>query len=362
MEKIHAALLVLLRAGLWEREVEDTSCFPLTEEEWKKVYLLSRQQTVTGVVFQGILLLAEEFLPSESLLVRWMAETDAIERKNRRMNQVLASLVQMFISIGVSPVLQKGQGVASFYEKPLWRECGDIDFYFESQQEFERASYFVRRCKLQEEKMPDQSVAYTWKGVQIEHHTRLLDLHNPFLRYYAGQLVSQYGYSHMAIGKEKELEITVPSPVLNLLLQSLHILKHALGWGIGLRQLCDLARTCYILYQEVDAAEMKKICFRLGLGRWHGLLHACLVDHLGLPMECLPYPDRASEASPLLDIIWRGGNFGQFDAENLRLAVPLWKRKWQTACAFRRNMGFAFHYAPKESFWIVSSLLKGQFK
>lgn len=258
MEKIHAALLVLLRAGLWERKVEDTSCFPLTEEEWKKVYLLSRQQTVTGVVFQGILLLAEEFLPSESLLVRWMAETDAIERKNRRMNQVLASLVQMFISIGVSPVLQKGQGVASFYEKPLWRECGDIDFYFESQQEFERASYFVRRCKLQEENMPDQSVAYTWKGVQIEHHTRLLDLHNPFLRYYAGQLVSQYGYSHMAIGKEKELEITVPSPVLNLLLQSLHILKHALGWGIGLRQLCDLARTCYILYQEVDAAEMKK--------------------------------------------------------------------------------------------------------
>ena len=68
MEKIHAALLVLLRAGLWEREVEDSSCFPLTEAEWKQVYLLSRQQTVTGIVFQGVQSLPEELLPSELLL------------------------------------------------------------------------------------------------------------------------------------------------------------------------------------------------------------------------------------------------------------------------------------------------------
>ena len=109
-------------------------------------------------------------------------------------------------------------------------------------------------------------------------------------------------------------------------------------------------------------------CFRLKLETSPlknftvSMLHACLVNHLGLPVECLPYPDRASEASPLLDIIWRGGNFGQYNAGNLRPMVPSWKRKWQTACAFRRNMGFAFRYAPKESFWIVSSLLKGQFK
>lgn len=362
MDKIRAVLLVLLRAGLWEHEVEDSTCFPLTEAEWQQVYLQSRQQTVTGIVFQGVQSLPEEFLPSELLLVRWMAETDAIERKNRRMNQVLTSLVKMFTSLGVCPVLQKGQGVASSYEKPLWRECGDIDFYFGSKQEFEKARHFVRRCKLREEKMADRSISYTWKGVEIEHHTRLLDLHNPFLRHYADSLIPQYGYSHITLEKEDDTEITVPSPVLNLLLQSLHILKHALGWGIGLRQLCDMARTCYVMRQEIDAAEMKNISLRLGLDRWHRLLHACLVNHLGLPVECLPYPDRVSDASPLLDIIWRGGNFGQYNAGNRRQAVSLWQRKWQTACAFRKNMGFAFRYAPKESFWIVSSLLKGQFE
>ena len=36
--------------------------------------------------------------------------------------------------------------------------------------------------------------------------------------------------------------------------------------------------------------------------------------------------------------------------------------KWQTACAFQRNIRFAFRYASKEGFWVFSSLLKGQLK
>ena len=87
MKKVQKALLVLLRAGLWESKIEDLSCFPLSAGEWKNLYLLSRQQTVTGIVFQGIQHLPEHFLPAEELLVRWMAETDAIERKNMQMNK-----------------------------------------------------------------------------------------------------------------------------------------------------------------------------------------------------------------------------------------------------------------------------------
>lgn len=113
MKKVQKALLVLLRAGLWESRIEDLSCFPMSAGEWKNLYLLSRQQTVTGIVFQGIQHLPEHFLPVEELLVRWMAETDAIERKNMQMNKALELLVQWFTESGVQPVLQKGQGIAS---------------------------------------------------------------------------------------------------------------------------------------------------------------------------------------------------------------------------------------------------------
>lgn len=358
MSKVQKALLVLLRAGLWEQKIEDWSCFPLSIEEWRNLYLLSRQQTVTGIVFQGTQYLPEHFLPADDLLVRWMAETDAIERKNMRMNRVLESLVQWFADCGVYPVLQKGQGIARLYENPLLRECGDIDFYFDSRQTFEKAFSLVHQCGLQEKVHADQSVVYTWKGVEVEHHIRLLDLHNPFLQRYAKELEQKYGYDRMEL--ERGREVSIPSPILNLLLQSLHILKHALGWGIGLRQLCDMARSCYKLHDEVESEEMKKITLKLGMGRWQQLLHAFLVEHLGLPVEYLPYQEVAADSSSLLDIIWRGGNFGQYVSGYRRKSQSPLAGKWHTACAFQRNVRFAFRYAPKEGFWVFSSLLKGQ--
>lgn len=157
-------------------------------------------------------------------------------------------------------------------------------------------------------------------------------------------------------------DVRIPSPVLNLLLQSLHILKHALGWGIGLRQLCDMARSCYKLHDEVESEEMKKITLKLGMDRWQQLLHAFLVEHLGLPVAYLPYQEVASDSSPLFDIIWRGGNFGLYVPGHQRKSQSLLAGKWQTACAFQRNIRFAFRYAPKEGFWVFSSLLKGQLK
>lgn len=191
-------------------------------------------------------------------------------------------------------------------------------------------------------------MTYAWKGVEVEHHTCLLDLHNPFLQRYAKELEQQYGYNHMRL--EGGLDVRIPSPVLNLLLQSLHILKHALGWGIGLRQLCDMARSCYKLHDEVESEEMKKITLQLGMDRWQQLLHAFLVEHLGLPVAYLPYQEVASDSSPLLDIIWRGGNFGLYVPGHQRKSQSLLAGKWQTACAFQRNIRFAFRYAPKEGF------------
>ncbi len=45
------AFLVLLRAGLWEKDLESLSCFPLTSEEWHDVYQQALCQTVSGIVY-----------------------------------------------------------------------------------------------------------------------------------------------------------------------------------------------------------------------------------------------------------------------------------------------------------------------
>lgn len=357
----HEVLLALLRAGLWEREPENLSCFPLSDESWENVFRLARQQTVTGLIFVGLQYLADRFSPPETLLIRWAAEADAIERKNRKMNMALEELYALFRKKGLEPVLQKGQGVARFYARPWARECGDVDFYFPDCRAWETARACLRLGNIETKKQADRGISYRWKGVDVEHHRQLLDLYNPFLQGFANRLERQKGYQFITLSAVSKVGVTVPSSFLELLLLNLHILKHALGRGIGLRQLCDMARACHQLHEEVDSQEMKTVCQRLGLAKWSPLLHAFLVDSLGLPIGCLPYQETASTAQPLNDIIWRGGNFGHYDA-GLERKADGWQRKWHTARSFNRNIRFACHYAPKEAAWLFIQLVKGQCK
>ena len=67
MERVRDAFLVLLRAGLWGKFPENRGLFPLDEEEWERVFAMSRRQSVSGIVFDGICLLPETLQPSPAV-------------------------------------------------------------------------------------------------------------------------------------------------------------------------------------------------------------------------------------------------------------------------------------------------------
>ena len=232
----HKALFSLLRAGLWEREPDDLSPFPLTDAQWWEVYRMSVRQTVAGIVFRGLHHLPEEYLPADALMIHWVAKADRIERKNRRMDAALRLLLQRMGREGLHPLLLKGQGVAALYEHPLLRECGDIDLCFPSEKEEREAAELVRRAGCRTERRPDGSVCYSWQGVEVEHHTRLFDLYNPLLGGYLSALVVKHGFTD--IRTEDGASLPVPSPLPNLLSLNVHLLKHIMGHGVGLRQFC----------------------------------------------------------------------------------------------------------------------------
>lgn len=356
-EPVRAALLALLRGGLWEQDVKPHSCFPLSRDGWEEVFLLSKQQTVTGVAFRGLHHLPDGMLPPESLLLRWMAAADGIERKNKEMNLALDSLLTLFARHGLHPILQKGQGLASLYTYPLLRECGDIDLYFVDEKEFESASDSIQAQGIRLVRKADGSLMYSWQGIPVEHHIRLIDLYHPPHNTKKTDLI--WEFRRMALSTASDLEVTVPAPSLNLLLQYAHILKHALGRGIGLRQLCDLTLSCDRWHTDLMPDVLKGVCRQAGLTKWVSLLHAFLTERLGLASDRLPYPETAANTQPLLEIIWRGGNFGH---QAYRLTRPTLLHKIQTAEAFRRNISFAFRYAPKEALAIFVNLLKGQIR
>ncbi len=354
VERCNNVLLTLVRAGLWEQTPDDLSAFPLADLQWEQVLRQARQQTVTGLLFRGLQHMPDELLPSEPMLMRLTVAADAVERRNHAMDKALASLCALFDARGITPVLQKGQGIARLYEQPLLRECGDIDLYFANRSDCDAALRCVAGQGARVKKTSDGGFFYLWQGIEVEHHLRLFDLYNPFVQGKARELVEKYGFAQMPLADGSQ--VTVPSPMLNLLLIDLHILKHALGCGIGLRQICDMARACYKWHGEIDAGEMQAACRQMGIGKWNPLLHTFMVECLGLPVECLPYGEMAATARPLLDIVWRGGNFGHYEQGRNSGG------KLHTSRSFVRNAQFSCRYAPKEALWIVADLVKGQFK
>lgn len=349
-EKIRDAFFTLLRAGLWG-ETPDGSCFPLQEKEWNLLYGQARKQTVEGIVYDGLLLLPDPYFPPRAVLLQWTAGVDALERRNKRMNRVIGEQNRWFEENGIEAWLLKGQGVAACYEQPLHRSCGDIDWYFPHPQDYEKTVSLLKEKGIRVERQAGFSLAYSWGGFVVEHHSRLLDIHNPLANAYLKRIIEKESV-RPAVWEEAGMRILLPSPVLAHLLVNTHILKHMLAFGIGLRQLCDSARVCY-RYQEVgEGVLLEKIYRRIGIGRWIQLLNRLLIKELGMPGACSPFP-LAVSANPewMLEEIWQGGNFGFYDRrfgqnekEPRKKRTHVW-RQW-----FHR-MGLHFRYAPWETCW-----------
>lgn len=359
----HKALFCLLRAGLWETAPDNHSLFPLTDAEWWNVYKMSVRQTVTGIVYRGLHYLPDELLPGDDLMIRWVAKTDRIERRNRKMDTVVEQLARLMTDNGLHPVVMKGQGVATFYDYPQMRECGDIDLYFPSEEEERKAADLMRKLGCNIERQPDGSNSYRWQDVEVEHHTRLFDLYNPLLKGFLSTLVKENGFTALPLSEERQEEITVPSPLLNLVMLNAHLLKHLMGHGVGLRQFCDMARAYHALYGSYDPEKLETIYQKTGLYKWSIQLHTLLTEHLGLSYDELPYIDTEAFTSPrLLHIVLEGGNFGQYGETKGKASQARWERKLHTFFSFWKRRDFSSAYAPKEAFWTSVKLIIGNIK
>jgi hypothetical protein len=299
------------------------------------------------------------------------------------MNETVAKLYGHFASAGVEAVLQKGQGVAAMYPEPLLRECGDIDLYFPGHDGVSDPLAGIDGAVR--ERQPDDSWSYVVDGIIVEHHTDLLDIQSPRAKRYVQKLIQEKGFEKVVTGGG--VEVLVPAPEVNLLLLSSHILKHAFGVGIGLRQFCDYAVARRYYEGRVNEEEMREIWRMTGLEKWQGLLEGFVTGCLGERSFADAQDDRChsehypcrSEQSPchserseesfckkktdvLLDIVLKGGNFGVYSKDRENVPRARWARKVQTFKALMGNIGFAFRYAPGEWFWTTMQLMGGEFR
>lgn len=123
-----SAFLALLRAGLWEKEVQ---LLPYGEIDYSEVMRLAEEQSVIGLIAAGLEYVVDVKVPQIEFLT-FIGRAVQLEQQNSAMNNFIGILIKSLRKVDIYALLVKGQGIAQCYERPLWRSCGDVDLFLDN--------------------------------------------------------------------------------------------------------------------------------------------------------------------------------------------------------------------------------------
>lgn len=304
----------LLHSGMWGRK-PDLSLYDSFEPDWIYICKLANKHAVLGWIYDGINALPENIRPRKKLHLKLFSMLLNIEKSNRILNLTVQEISKIYNSANISFILLKGQGMASYYNRPNHRQPGDIDAYI-GKEKYECANILLYEngaVSMHFENLKDKHRSFEFKGVTIENH---LDV----VRFYT----SDYSKAWKIFQEEKlyaecnvvtfgDEKVYVPSPYFNSIYLLLHILQHLQTSGIGLRQVCDFMTVIRGSAADFDREMWIRDIRSLGLERAYGVM-ACIGNiYFGIDSSLFPFYDSKYTvlAHKVMDDILEGGNFGR---------------------------------------------------
>ena len=289
----------------------------LKEADWKELYAIAQKQCLVGVLFDGIKKLPAEHVEMEKeLLLRWMAESQMLEKANVRLNDAAIQVSEWFRKKGFRTCILKGQGNALMYPNPYSRTPGDIDIWVEGGDK--QVIYFVRSISPHEKTCYHHIEFPSYKGVEVEVHYRpsflLCFWHNRKLQKYYKRVKEEQFLHRVMLGEQGE--IAIPTVEFNLIFQLTHIFSHLMNEGIGLRQLLDYY---YVLISDdlsLIRDRVQKELKELGLWKFAGGIMYIMQEVFGMPASHLIVPPNEKYGRFVLNEVLEAGNFGRHDARN----------------------------------------------
>lgn len=327
----------------------------LPKEEWNDLYKIAQQQSLLGVLFDGIQNIPDVGM-ERKLLLRWYAASEQIKKANEKTNRAVVEVCESLRKQGFRTCVLKGQGNNLLYPNPYSRMSGDIDLWVmygekeeERRQMDELAGKVIGYAKRRN---PEAKACYhhvdagMFQGIEVEMHYRPSFLNNLIYNRRLQRWLEENAEEQFA--NEVELpdgagRICVPTHRFNVVYQLVHMYNHLIHEGIGLRQMVDyyyLLRTTDNRQQTTDNRRVLDTLRHLGLYRFAGAVMWVLKEKLGLEKDCLIVPPDERLGEVLFDEIMQGGNFGQHDERVKHDASP-WqkniqrlKRDWRLMCYF----------------------------
>lgn len=284
------AFFELLRTGLWSDGNSDIRIDGTTD--WQEVYQLAQEQSVVGLVAAGLEMVQGEWLKvhgsspiPQTLALTMAGEVLQLEQRNRAMNQFVARLVADMRKAGIYTLLVKGQGVAQCYERPLWRACGDVDFFL-SDDNYEKAKAFLipLASEVETEYVGAKHLGMTIDGWVVELHGSLrVGLPKRINRVLDEIYTDTFNEGYVRSWDNNGTEIFMLGKENDIVYVFVHFLNHFYKEGVGLRQICDWCRLMWTHRDKVDVKKIEGHIRQMGLVSEWKAFYALASKYLGMP-------------------------------------------------------------------------------
>jgi hypothetical protein len=343
--------------------------------DWEGFFQFADEQGILGLMEDGRRKMEEGRKKEDGfvddLTLEWGFLAQQIEEQNKAVNVAAVKLLKGLKEKGLEGCILKGQGNSLLYPKPYRRMPGDIDVWVKRQNNKKRQiNRLTDDYRLKDitdikeiigfvkERNPEARAIYHHidggeiGGIEVEVHYRPSFMNSPIhnvrlQKWFAEKADDQFGH-------EVELPdgvgaICVPTEDFNIVYLLVHTLRHLLQEGIGLRQIIDYY---YLLRQSNDErqsnrlTEIRDTLRYLGMWKIAGAVMWVLSEVLGLEEKYLIAPKNERLGKVLLSEILNGGNFGQYDIDNIKADNQL-KKNWQR---IRRDIRM-MRYFPSECLW-----------
>lgn len=356
---LYTTFFSLVRAGLFLEPANVTQ-----EIDWEAVYTLSAQQSMLGVVLDGVRLLPKEHQPPALLLMKWMGVVAKLEAQNDLLNQRVVELMELYRSENIPAVLLKGQGVALNYPNPRHRMCGDIDVYVGEEYFTKANNTIVALGGILGKEEGIRHLDFKWRGVIVENH-RIMSIFNSYKRNkYFISWIKDWFPSQLNCIKITETTIFTPPLLFNIVYILHHASRHLMTSGLGLRQPLDWLFLIQKNNQIINKEELKEKLIFFDLYYLAQAVCHIGVHYLGFKPDELPLdlPENEKLSKVLLEDILLSGNFGQYDVRKQKKITGYWENKWYTFKGTLNRIYRLHCLMPKESWGIPLYLIKSRLK
>lgn len=328
-----------------------------SEKEWLKLFEMAQKQALLAIAFNGVTKLKKlnptEFCIPNVVFMQWMSIMAHTVQRNQKVDAVCAKVTVMFQKKGFAPTVLKGQGNRMYYpeEMNLLRTPGDIDLWVDTDRErvIDALKPYLKTVEARIHHVEMGSV----DGVPVEVHYWPMFLYSfRAQRIFEKWCVKERQYN---IAVDEKFGFAYPEPYFNIVYQMVHVLRHLMEEGIGLRQLLDLYMNLKANFDTsrqkkrfMSRMQLMKVIEDLGMKRFTAavmyvlwcVFEENLTDEkffdwkMRWPwMLCKPDEKRGKL---LLEEIMRAGNFGQWDDTKgewkdkgrTQMFLWKWKRNW----------------------------------